>query len=348
MKKNLLLKTIFFVFITILYPLSSSAQFTIREEEKKDIVLKDVVGPTITTDSTNVTLNTSAYDRYLAKEARKEKNTFSLVNSLTMSQTAYENWSAGGTSFLGLSLKSVLSHTYKSEDEKFSILTTWDLKYGMATSEYENSEGYVKKKFSKNEDQILITNNINYVMSGKFYYDFNTSITTQFAKTFASVTSSDYSSRFFAPATVNIGLGLSYKKDANRIITFSPVSGNLVFVLDDSLANNGTYGDIGKKFIPDIGMNTKINWLQVLAKDKTSGETMLSYKVLAEVFYDYRTTPTLNWVNTINLKVFEYITVNFAWTLKFDSSIAPQTGCTSFWQFNDVLSVGAAYTFKNK
>ncbi|MFI3268509.1 MAG: DUF3078 domain-containing protein [Rikenellaceae bacterium] len=348
MKKNKLMKVIAFILLAIIVPTASFAQFTIKDETQKEIIKTDILSPVVAKDTASLTVSTSAYDAYLKKEKRKEKNTFSLINSFTMSQTGYENWASGGTSFFGLSLKSALSHTYKSENEKFSTLTTWDLRYGMATSEYETSDGVTKKKFVKNEDQISITNNLNYILSGKFYYDFNTSLTTQFSNTYSSVTATDPTSKLFAPATVNVGLGLSFKQDNNRLITFSPISGNMVFVLDDSLANAGSYGDVGKKLTPDIGMNAKINWLQVLAKDKTTGETMLSYKILAEMFYDYRNTPTLNWVNTIYLKVFEYVTVNFAWTLKFDSSVAPQTGCTSFWQFNDVLSVGVAYTFKNK
>lgn len=330
-------------------PSLSHAQYTIPDNTKKEVQVNPVSNVEISHDTTGLKLNNYAYERYKKAQERKRKNSFILTNSLTTNQTGYKNWAAGGTNYISLSLRSLLDHSYTSDDKKFYVRTTWDLRFGMTTKEYQDKNDVTKKKFAKNEDLILFTNNFNYKLSGKIFYDFNTSITTQFANTYAHVDDELPVSKFFAPATVNIGLGLSYKLDDNRMITVSPISGNMLFVNDKRLSDLGSFGvEPGKKILPNVGMNIKVNWLQPIVRDKNTKAVILSYKVLADMFYDYKTLPVLNWNNTINFVIFKYLTLNLNWTLKYDSRVEPQEGCKTHWQFNDILSIGVAYTFNNR
>lgn len=338
-------------FLIILFCVATNvayAQYTIPNKTKAKVELDLVTAPHLKSDTTKLKTNTKAYYSYLKRKERMDKNSFVFTNSLNTSQTGYKNWSGGGVNSILISIRSILDHTYNSNDKNFSTRTTWDLRYGIITKEFLDKDKVEQKKFAKNEDKVLITNNINYKLHGKFYYDFNTSLSTQFSDTYANILDSLPSSKFFSPATLNIGLGFTYKLDANRTLTFSPISGNMLFVNNDILSNAGAFGiEKGKHLKSNIGINFKVNWVQPIIKNKKTGTT-LSYKIIAESFYDYKSTPSLNWDNTLNLRVFKYITLNFNWTLKFDSKIIPQEGSSSFWQFRDILSVGVTYVFNNK
>ncbi len=283
------------------------------------------------------------------REWRKEHNYFEFKNSVQFTQFAYNrNWASGGENTFNGRLTSYLKHSYTNK--KLNISTEWDAAYGLSNKD---------KRPWKTEDQFKINTSFNYQMVGKLFYNFNVDFRSQFANGYNSVDDELPVSQFLAPATLNLAVGFNYKFDDKRNVMFAPVSGNMLFVNNQRLADEGAFGvDPGKKFKPNIGMLLRVQWTQVILKDKANDKNIIVYRADGQGFYNYKDTPTLDLQQWLDISVFKYLSVNFNCRLIFDNQISrikepatdtkPAVMRSGFWQFSEVLGVGLTYKFANK
>ena len=277
-----------------------------------------------------------AYLKNLCKQERLKKNYLEMKHTLTLTQFGYRNWASGGENTYNGRATSFLKHSYT--DKRFNISTQWDAAFGLG-----DKEG----RLWKSEDRFQLNINFNYQMYKRWYYTFNTDFRSQFANGYKSVEDHIRSSHFLAPATLNLSLGIMFKLDDKRNIMLSPLSGNILFVNDQRLADEGAFGvEKGKKTKPNLGAFIKIQWTEPIVRDKVTNKAILSYRTNLQGFCDYNSMLTLNWESWIDFTVFKYFALNFNCVLIFDDQITKKR--SSFWQFSEVIGFGITYTFKNK
>lgn len=158
------------------------------------------------------------------------------IFSFDISEVAFVNWNAGGTNSISGLLGLEVIRNYK----KGNII--WETrglaKYGMNKQE--------ETDLRKTDDLLQINSTIGYKKDSlsNWYSSANFSFKTQFSPGY------DYSndvqtkvSEFMAPAYMFLGAGTVYGKDVDKLaIYLSPVTLKATFVLDQELANLGSFG----------------------------------------------------------------------------------------------------------
>ena len=110
----------------------------------------------------------------------------------------------------------------------------------------------------------------------------------------------------------------------------SPLAGKVTFVLNQDLADAGSFGVKkgyydqdsiwvpGEHLSPSLGINVITNYKQPIGKN-------ITYTTMLNVFYNYierrddnRLRLDFNWENTINFVISKYITTIFFVHLKYD------------------------------
>ena len=330
MKKELLLILVFICIATT----SASAQYTIKDSIiAKPILYKDSIP--LPEESHFQSIN-KGWVKHQKDIIRHKRNFFETKTGVTINQFAYMNWSAGGENSYNGKFTSLNTHSYNND--KLTIDSYLNVAIGLG-----NKDG----ELWKTEDKLELNSIVNYHMWGKWTYSFGVNFATQFANGYGSEDdrlANNYSSRFFAPATLKPFLGISYRHSDNQIITIAPVSGNLLFVMDEKLSNEGAFGvEPGDRFKPSIGSYINVQWSQ-----KIDRKGILVYKTSAQLFCDYVSAPILGWENWLDLTVFKYLTVGVYFNVIYNDKVTSQEGYNTFWQVKETVGIGIAYNFKNK
>ena len=154
---------------------------------------------------------------------------------------------------------------------------------------------------------------------------------TQFANGYKYPNDSTVISSFFAPAYLTLSAGYSYKTKNERFqIHLSPVAGKVTFVMNQELADKGSFGvkkgyyDENETWVPgeniaaSIGVNVIINYKQPIGKN-------IHYTTMLNTFYNYierrnddRLPIDVNWENTINFSITKFISTILFVHLKYD------------------------------
>lgn len=326
MKKTLLLALLFSLLLSTI----SYAQFTISDKSLAEpIIYKEkLVYPL----ESHFISKTPAWFKEQKRLKRLEQNFFETKTNLTFNQFSYMNWAAGGESSYNGKLTTLNTHSFRKRD--FTIDSYLNAAIGLGK---RNGELW------KTEDNLEINSVMNYRIWGKWTYSLGVNFSTQFANGYGS-SDTPYTSSFFAPATIKPFTGVSFRYSDTQIITLAPISGNLLFVGDERLSNEGAFGiDKGKRFKPTLGSYINVQWTQKIDKNG-----ILTYKTNGQIFCDYKSAPVLGWENWIDITVFKYLKVGLYLNIIYNNQIARQEGNTSFWQLNQNLGVGVSYNFKNK
>lgn len=325
--KQTLLITFLSLTLSIVGIERAEAQFTIEDNSSAESIVST---PEIKVDSTyDITVVTESLLKQQQKEEFNTKNYLELTTTLTASQASFSNWVAGGDNSFSGRASLYARHVYKNN--KFSNDSYLNTAYGLGES---------SDKLWKTEDRLELNNTLGYQMYNKWDYSMNINFMSQFANGFTSQTDSLPVSSFLAPGTLNVSLGVSYTRNDNCKISLMPLSGNVIFIKNQRIADLGLYGDAGEKIISDIGAYINITWEEPIYKD------VITYKALASSFSNYKTIPNLSWQSWINISVAKYFTVAFYCYLVYDKSIVTPNGKP--WQMNQTLGFGLSYTFKNR
>lgn len=169
--------------------------------------------------------------------------------SLTFNQVSLRYWAAGGKNSMSGTFLFKTFANYKSENMTWD--NTLDIGYGMTKYSHEDLQ--------KSEDKIYLSSQYGYnAARQKLFYSALFDIKTQFASGY-KYTSADTTriSDFFAPAYINLSLGLLYKPNDVFMAYLSPLTSRLTIVTDTVLST--TYGlDAGKKLRAEYGATAKI------------------------------------------------------------------------------------------
>lgn len=155
--------------------------------------------------------------------------------SLDISQVSFTNWNAGGVNSISglLGYNSALDY----KDRFFNWKNNVALRFGLNQQQ--------DRETRKTQDLFEINSNLGYKpnTSTDWFYSARLNFRTQLAKGFNYPNTSDPISKFLAPGYLFFGVGMEYGKNIDRLsFYFSPMTLKTTLVLDEDLANAGSFG----------------------------------------------------------------------------------------------------------
>lgn len=280
-----------------------------------------------------------------AQEAKPVYWTKSAKFDFGFNQTGLWNWAAGGyktITFVG----SLDSKANYAKD-----LTSWNnrlqLQYGFLWSEDKSSV------LQKNSDLLYLESKFafNVGTGSKWSYTASLDFRTQFSQGFKSYDETGGVtplSNFFAPAYLNLALGMQWKPNNWFDMNIAPLTGGIVFCSDPSFRSNygmprlddGTYKGALFQFGAQLKANAKF-----VFNDVISFETQLV------IFTDYLSHPftwnRINWDNKFNWKLSKLFNLGLSTWLIYDP-IVTINDRTSLVQFKEFFTLSFSYTIASK
>ena len=126
-------------------------------------------------------------------------------------------------------------------------------------------------------------------------------------------------SKFFAPVTIQAGLGIDYKANDHLTLFFSPASVKWIYVGNDEIAALEVQGNKpGSRSRLDVGANTKL-----LYKDALFGDRLSIISALG-LFANYLEDPgniDITWDNTIDLAITPNLALSLTAETRYDDNI---------------------------
>jgi len=257
--------------------------------------------------------------------------------SLGFSQTTFTNWAAGSENAYSTNF---MLNIYKDYSRKN---LSWNNYLGIA---YGVAKQQSITKLRKTDDKI------NFLTKGGIYAWKNWDYTgffefkSQFDEGYAYPNDSVHISRFMAPGTFQLSIGMNYKPVNYFSVFISPVGTRLTVVTDTSLTNRkeGAYGIFsGNNTLWQTGGSINA----IFKRDIMKNVNLMSK---LDIFSNYRDKPEkviVSWENNILMKVNKYISVNISTMLIYDDKaiVVENSGKFSeIVQFRETFGIGLAYT----
>ncbi|UTN05824.1 DUF3078 domain-containing protein [Flavobacterium bizetiae] len=284
-----------------------------------------------------------------------------------ISEIAFVNWSAGGTSSISGLFKGEFGRTYIKGNHKWA--NELIIKYGL--NKQDGTE------LRKTDDAVMLNSTYGFRKDtiSNWYYSAKFNFNTQFTNGYNYPNRDIAISKPFAPAYVFLGAGAeNSNKKKNRTFYFSPITLKTTLVLDQDLANQGSFGVKKAIYAPDpMDPNSQIiveNGQKVKAEFGILLTGYMKNEIYKNIFYENRLSLYTDYLNKfgnvdidydtrLDLVVNAYVKANIGIHLVYDDDIKtkkdvvdPATGSTS--QVNDgpraqlrqVLGVGLVYAFQ--
>jgi hypothetical protein len=155
--------------------------------------------------------------------------------SLLGNQAYFSNWGAGGEN--AITVSNMFSYSATLQRNKTALAFNADAGYGKSLQQSD-------KSWRKVDDRVKLSAKYGRKIAGDFYYAGLADFKTQFDNGY------DYTNKelkrktsaAFAPAYLNVALGLDYMRGASVSVFIAPVSSKSTFVLDQELADKGSFG----------------------------------------------------------------------------------------------------------
>lgn len=265
------------------------------------------------------------------RKIRKERNTVEFNANLQLTQTQFDNWAAGGNNmFAG---RSTLFFRHQHKRERFTLDYRAEARFGF---------NRIDQKLFKNEDEFKINALSSWAIRNNWSYSASANLRSQFAVGYKSRTELIKKSTFMSPGFVDVQVGFTYSRPKSPFrITISPVAGNIVVVLDDTLSKQGINGvEKGRHTKGHLGPSLRIEF------DKEFAKKVCRYRSSFYTFTNVKTTTTARWENTFEIRPISFLVTSFNWTLFYDrlaTTPKPQKLQTTY-----SLSIGLSYKYKNK
>ncbi len=268
--------------------------------------------------------------------------------SINLSQSYFSNWSAGGISNLTTIGKYNMSANYKKNRHGWNNYLDVALGYTM----------FLEEEPLKTEDKIEYITGYEYELHKHWYFTVMGKFATQFAKGYDyGVDSSNYISKFLAPAWVDVGPGIKYQPVDWFWVNFSPATAAWMVVNDEKLADAGSFGLDPAEF--DTAGNVITHAKKVKSMFGAKMMIVISKEVFKninlgtklELFSDYLDNPQyidVNWQVLVGLKVNDWLNVDLQTTLLYDNDIMitdKDGNVGPRAQFRELLMLSVGYTF---
>jgi len=258
-------------------------------------------------------------------------NALFLVN-----QSSFSNWSSGGQSSISGTLK--IDYNFNYSDNGWD----WDTKVisNFGLNKISGSD-FLKKTDDRIEINSVLGKKFNNDIIGRWSYSSFFNFQTQFAKGYRFGKDANGNpnrtekSRFFSPATVQLGVGMYWKKSKDLWVNVAPMTGKLILVnrrFTENLNENETYFGVKKggnsRF--ELGASIRSYYKSEIFENVTM-ENRLS------LYSDYLDKPqNIDFDCTFNfiMKVNQYVSTNLIFQFVYDDNEISRV------QIREVLGVG--------
>ncbi|EMQ94947.1 hypothetical protein D778_00307 [Xanthomarina gelatinilytica] len=243
--------------------------------------------------------------------------------SALISEVAFVNWNAGGSNSISalFNFESILKYRYKHLIWQ-SILIS---RYGINKQENQG--------LRKTDDILDVSSTLGYKKNeySNWFFSSRFNFKTQFTKGYNYPDDTNVLSRFMAPGYLFIGGGMEYGKNIEELsIYFSPLTMKTTFVLDDKLANAGSFGvapavydDEGNLVQKGERVRNEIGILLTSVYEREIFQNVLLSNYVS--FYtDYLNefgNIDVDWQINFDFKVNSFIKANFGSHLKYDNDV---------------------------
>ena len=258
-------------------------------------------------------------------------NALFLVN-----QSSFSNWTSGGQSSISGTLK--IDYNFNYSDNGWD----WDTKVisNFGLNKISGSD-FLKKTDDRIEINSVLGKKFNNDIIGRWSYSSFFNFQTQFAKGYRFGKDANGNpnrtekSRFFSPATVQLGVGMYWKKSKDLWVNVAPMTGKLILVnrrFTENLSENQTYFGVKKggnsRF--ELGASIRSYYKSEIFENVTM-ENRLS------LYSDYLDRPqNIDFDCTFNfiMKVNQYVSTNLIFQFVYDDNEIKRV------QVREVLGVG--------
>ena len=258
-------------------------------------------------------------------------NALFLVN-----QSSFSNWTSGGQSSISGTLK--IDYNFNYSDNGWD----WDTKVisNFGLNKISGSD-FLKKTDDRIEINSVLGKKFNTDIIGRWSYSSFFNFQTQFAKGYRFGRDANGNpnrtekSRFFSPATVQLGVGMYWKKSKDLWVNLAPMTGKLILVnkrFTENLNENQTYFGVKKggnsRF--ELGASIRSYYKSEIFENVTM-ENRLS------LYSDYLDRPqNIDFDCTFNfiMKVNQYVSTNLIFQFVYDDNEIKRV------QVREVLGVG--------
>ena len=266
---------------------------------------------------------------------------------LNFGQSSFTNWAAGGQNTVnGQGIFNYEIHYLK---DKFKWDNTLNTALGYSYFDF-------KKKPIKTDDKIEFTSLATLKATEHLNYGVELAFRSQFAYGFDyTKDSTQYISKFLAPAYISLGLGIEWVPNPHFSLYFSPITGRITIVNDDYLASIGAFG-VNELDKNDTVVHTnyaKVRYefgARAVAKFQYPLAKNIDFSSKLELFSNYLNHPEridVDWQNMLVLKVNDWLNANLSTHLIYDYDIPfPDVEKGSKVQFKEVLAIGFMVNLK--
>jgi len=230
--------------------------------------------------------------------------------SSSFNQVSLINWAAGGQN--SMSLNNIVSLFAKYKKGKVAWDNTLDMGYGLVQQGEE--------KIRKNDDRLELNSKLGIqAQESKFYYTLLFNFRSQFAEgyNYPRNDSSQYISKFAAPAFTLFALGMDYKPSDYFSVFIAPITARAIIVNDDRLSKEGAYGvDPGEKYRLETGAYLNTRFQKDVLKN-------VNFMTKLDLFSNYQEDPgniDVNWEVLITMNVNSYLSVSIGTQLIYDDN----------------------------
>ncbi|MCB4797857.1 DUF3078 domain-containing protein [Neotamlana laminarinivorans] len=244
--------------------------------------------------------------------------------SVYLSQVSFVNWNAGGTNSISGLMSYQTSANYT--DKYYTWKNDASLKLGMTDQQGSSLQ--------KSDDIFSLSSNFSYQSDDKsnWFYSAKLTFNTQLFNGYTySSDSRTLISSFLAPGYLYFGGGMEYGKNVDKMsIYFSPVTLKTTFVLEEDLANAGSYGvdpavydddgniiSEGERIRSEVGILITNSYEMAVMKN-------VNLKNQVSLYSDYLNNfgnVDVDWSLDFDFKVNDYIKASFGSQIKYDDDV---------------------------
>jgi len=275
---------------------------------------------------------------------------------LIFTQNSFVNWNSGGNNSLSGILKIHLIKNYKNSHLAWSN----ELKSNYGLNKEEDRE------LRKTEDLFEVNSTFGYRKNRKsnWYYSAKLNFKTQYSNGYKYPNTDKPISKLFSPAYLFVGVGSEYTSKENDFkLYLSPITNKTTFVLNQSLANEGSFGvkpaiydNLGELITE--GENVKMEF-GTLVSGEWAANVMTNIKMenKLSLYSDYLNNygnVDVNWELNFDLTINKYVTANVGSQLLFDDDVKHKEDLNNDGkldvlgakiQIKQLLGVGFLYVF---
>ena len=276
--------------------------------------------------------------------------------SLDLSEVAFVNWNSGGTNSISGLLGFETSANYS--DKFFAWRNNATIQYGVNKQQ--------DREIRKTDDLLEINSNLGYKPEAKsnWFYSARLNFRTQLTNGYSYPNTDDPISRFMAPGYLFFGGGMEYGKHIEKVsLYFSPLTLKATFVLDEDLANAGSFGvkpavlDLaGNIIIPGERVRREVGILLTNSYEMEVVEN-INVKNQLSLYSDYVNNfgnVDVDWRLDFDFKVNQFVRASFGSHIRYDDDIKTKKPSEIEGEFDEagaklqwkqMLGVGVAVDF---